>query len=91
MGFAGAAGIFEGIVMARVCQVTGKKPQVGHNVSHANNKTKRRFLPNLQYRRFWVESEKRWVRLRVSAAGLRMIDKVGIEAVLGDLRERGEI
>jgi large subunit ribosomal protein L28 len=77
--------------MARVCQVTGKKPQVGHNVSHANNKTKRRFLPNLQYRRFWVESEKRWVRLRVSAAGLRMIDKVGIEAVLGDLRERGEI
>jgi large subunit ribosomal protein L28 len=77
--------------MARVCQVTGKKPQVGHNVSHANNKTKRRFLPNLQYRRFWVESEKRWVRLRVSAAGLRMIDKVGIEAVLGDLRARGEI
>jgi large subunit ribosomal protein L28 len=77
--------------MARVCQVTGKKPQVGHNVSHANNKTKRRFLPNLQYRRFWVESEKRWVRLRVSSAGLRLIDKVGIETVLGDLRARGEI
>jgi large subunit ribosomal protein L28 len=79
------------IAMARVCQVTGKKPQVGHNVSHANNKTKRRFLPNLQYRRFWVESEKRWVRLRVSSAGLRLIDKVGIETVLGDLRARGEI
>ncbi|MGA8055323.1 MAG: 50S ribosomal protein L28 [Burkholderiales bacterium] len=77
--------------MARVCQVTGKKPQVGNNVSHANNRTKRRFLPNLQYRRFWVESEKRWVRLRVSTAGLRVIDKVGIEAVLTDLRARGEV
>ncbi len=77
--------------MARVCQVTGKKPQTGHNVSHANNKTKRRFLPNLQSRRFWVESENRWVRLRVSNAGLRMIDKVGIDAVLADLRARGEI
>jgi large subunit ribosomal protein L28 len=77
--------------MARVCQVTGKKPQSGHNVSHANNKTKRRFLPNLQYRKFWVESENRWVRLRVSNAGLRMIDKVGIDAVLADLRGRGEI
>jgi large subunit ribosomal protein L28 len=60
-------------------------------VSHANNKTKRRFLPNLHYRRFWVEAEKRWVRLRVSTAGLRVIDKKGIEAVLKDLRERGEI
>ena len=77
--------------MARVCQVTGKKPQTGHNVSHANNKTKRRFLPNLQYRRFWVESQKRWVSLRVSNAGLRVIDKKGIEAVLKELRERGEI
>ncbi len=77
--------------MARVCQVTGKKPQVGHHVSHANNKTKRRFLPSLQYHRFWVESEKRWVRLRITNAGLRLIDKKGIEAVLADLRERGEI
>lgn len=77
--------------MARVCQVTGKKPQVGNNVSHANNKTKRRFLPNLQYRRLWVESEKRWVRLRLSKAGLRLIDKKGIDAVLADLRARGEI
>lgn len=77
--------------MARVCQVTGKRPQTGNNVSHANNKTKRRFLPNLHYRRFWVESEKRWVRLRVSTAGLRVIDKKGIEVVLKDLRERGEI
>lgn len=76
--------------MARVCKVTGKRPMVGNNVSHANNKTKRRFLPNLQYRRFWVESENRWVRLRVSNAALRTIDKVGIEAVLADLRARGE-
>ncbi|MCF0253668.1 MAG: 50S ribosomal protein L28 [Duodenibacillus sp.] len=77
--------------MARVCQVTGKKPMVGHLVSHANNKTKRRFMPNLQYRRFWVESENRWVRLRLTTAGLRTIDKVGIDAVLADLRARGEI
>ena len=77
--------------MARVCQVTCKAPMVGNNVSHANNKTKRRFLPNLQYRRFWVESEKRWVRLRVSNAGLRTIDKVGIDTILVDLRARGEI
>jgi large subunit ribosomal protein L28 len=77
--------------MARVCQVTGKKPMLGNNVSHANNKTRRRFLPNLQYRRFWVESEKRWVSLRVSNAGLRMIDKKGIDAVLAELRRRGEI
>ena len=77
--------------MARVCQVTGKKPIVGNNVSHANNKTKRRFLPNLQSRRFWVESENRWVRLRVSTAGLRTIDKKGIDVVLADLRQRGEI
>ena len=77
--------------MARVCQITGKKPMTGHNVSHANNKTKRRFLPNLQYRRFWVESENRWVSLRVSNAGLRIIDKKGIDVVLADLRARGEI
>ena len=68
--------------MSRECEVTGKKPMVGNNVSHANNKTKRRFLPNLQNRRFWVEAENRWVRLRVSNAGLRIIDKLGIEAVL---------
>jgi len=77
--------------MARVCQVTGKKTTVGNNVSHANNRTKRRFLPNLQYRRFWIEDEKRWVRLRVSNAGLRTIDKKGIEVVLAELRARGEI
>ena len=77
--------------MARVCQVTGKGPMVGNNVSHANNKTKRRFLPNLQYRRFWVETENRFVRLRVSNAGLRLIDKKGIETVLADLRDRGEV
>ena len=75
--------------MARECEVTGKKPMSGNNVSHANNKTKRRFLPNLQNRRFWVESENRWVRLRVSNAGLRIIDKLGIEAVLADMRTRG--
>ena len=75
--------------MARVCEVTGKKPMSGNNVSHANNKTKRRVLPNLQNRRFWVESENRWVRLRLSNAGLRIIDKLGIEAVLADMRARG--
>lgn len=77
--------------MARVCQVTGKRPMVGNNVSHANNKTKRRFLPNLQSRRFWVESENRWIRLRVSTKAIRTIDKNGIESVLADLRARGEI
>jgi len=76
--------------MARVCQVTGKGPIVGNNVSHANNKTKRRFLPNLQYRKFWVESENRWVRLRVSTSALRTIDKNGIESVLAEMRARGE-
>lgn len=76
--------------MAKVCQVTGKAPMVGNNVSHANNKTKRRFLPNLQYRRIWVESEQRWVRLRITNAGLRLIEKVGIDTVLADLRARGE-
>ena len=77
--------------MARVCEVTGKRPMTGNNVSHANNKTKRRFLPNLQSRRFWVESENRWVRLRISNAALRLIDKVGIDQVVADLRKRGEI
>lgn len=76
--------------MARVCQVTGKHTITGNNVSHAHNKTRRKFLPNLHDRRFWVESENRWVKLRVSSAGLRVIDKKGIEAVLSDLRARGE-
>ena len=76
--------------MSRVCQVTGKRPQSGNNVSHANNKTRRRFLPNLHSHRFWVESENRWVRLRVSSKGMRIIDKVGIEQVLADMRDRGE-
>ena len=76
--------------MARVCQVTGKRPMVGNNVSHANNKTKRRFLPNLHVHRFWVPSERRWVRLRVSSQGMRIIDKKGIEAVLAEIRARGE-
>lgn len=76
--------------MSRVCQVTGKKPMSGNNVSHANNKTRRRFLPNLHVRRFWLENESRWVRLRVSSKGLRIIDKLGIEKVLEDIRARGE-
>jgi len=75
--------------MARVCQVTGKKPMSGNNVSHAQNKTRRRFLPNLQNRKFWVESENRWVNLRISNAALRTIDKKGIDAVLADLRSDG--
>ncbi|MCE5181150.1 MAG: 50S ribosomal protein L28 [Sulfuricella sp.] len=76
--------------MARVCKITGKKPMSGNNVSHANNRTKRRFLPNLQNRKFWVESENRWVSMRVSCAALRTIDKNGIDAVLAKLRARGE-
>ena len=76
--------------MARVCQVTGKGPMTGNNISHANNKTKRRFLPNLQRRRFWVESENRWVSLRLTNAALRTIDKNGIDAVLTDMRARGD-
>lgn len=76
--------------MARVCQVTGKRPTTGNNVSHANNKTRRRFLPNLHTHRFWLEGEKRWVRLRVSSKGMRIIDKRGIEAVVAELRSRGE-
>ncbi|HCN47128.1 50S ribosomal protein L28 [Pseudomonas sp. 148P] len=75
--------------MSRVCQVTGKGPVTGNNISHANNKTRRRFLPNLQHHRFWVESEKRFVRLRVSAKGMRIIDKRGIDAVLVDIRRNG--
>ena len=75
--------------MSKVCIVTGKRPVTGNNVSHANNKTKRRFLPNLHTHRFWVDSEKRWVKLRVSTKGLRIIDKKGIDSVLADLRGRG--
>lgn len=76
--------------MSRTCQVTGKKPMVGNTVSHANNKTKRRFLPNIHRHRFWVESEKRFVKLKVSTHGMRIIDKKGIDAVLADIRARGE-
>lgn len=76
--------------MSRVCQVTGKRPVAGNNVSHAKNHTRRRFLPNLHKHRFWLESEKRFVRLKVSAKGMRIIDKFGIEKVVGDLRARGE-
>jgi len=74
--------------MSRVCQVTGKRPMSGHNVSHSNRKTKRRFLPNLQWHRFWVPSEKRFIRLLVSTKGLRIIDKKGIEQVMADLKSR---
>ena len=76
--------------MSRVCQITGKRPVTGNNVSHANNKTKRRFLPNLQSKRFWLENEGRFVKLRVSMKGLRIIDKKGIDQVVADLRSRGE-
>ena len=76
--------------MARVCEITGKKPVTGHHVSHANNKTTRRFLPNLQRRRFWVESENRWISLRLSNVALRTIDKNGIDAVLAEMRARGD-
>jgi large subunit ribosomal protein L28 len=76
--------------MSRVCQVTGKRPQSGNNVSHANNRTRRRFLPNLQNKRFWLESEKRWVRLRVSQKAMRIIDKHGIEKIVTDLRAQGQ-
>ena len=75
--------------MSRICQVTGKRPMMGNNVSHANNKTRRRFLPNLHNRKFWVESENRWVKLRISNAGLRLIDKQGIDRVLAGLRASG--
>ena len=78
------------LAMSRVCQVTGKRPQSGNNVSHAHNKTRRRFLPNLHSKRFWLESEQRWVRLRVSHKGLRIIDKHGIEKVIADMRAQGQ-
>lgn len=76
--------------MSKVCQVTGKRPMSGNNVSHANNKTRRRFLPNLHTHRFWLESEGRFVKLKVSTKGLRTIDKLGIDKVVADLRARGE-
>ncbi len=75
--------------MSLVCQVTGKKPVAGNNVSHANNRTRRRFLPNLHTHKFWVESENRWVKLRVSTKGMRIIDKNGIDTVIADMRSRG--
>ncbi len=76
--------------MARVCQVTGKRPVTGNNVSHAHNKTRRRFLPNLHTHRFWLEDEKRYIKLRVSSKGMRIIDKKGISAVIAEMRARGE-
>ncbi|GAA6134536.1 50S ribosomal protein L28 [Oceaniserpentilla sp. 4NH20-0058] len=76
--------------MAKVCQVTGKRPVTGNNVSHAKNRTKRRFLPNLQTHRFWVESENRFVKLRITTKAMRIIDKKGIDTVLAELRARGE-
>jgi large subunit ribosomal protein L28 len=81
--------VMEGKNMSRVCQVTGKRPMTGNNVSHAHNKTRRRFLPNLHTHRFWVASENRWVKLRLSQKGMRMIDKLGIDTVLADMRKRG--
>lgn len=77
--------------MAKKCPVTRKKPLVGHNVSHANNKTKRRYLPNLQYKRFWLESQKRFIRIRVSTRGIRIIDKHGIEVVLKNIKLREQL
>jgi large subunit ribosomal protein L28 len=82
--------IFKVKLMSRVCQITGKRPITGNTVSHANNKRRRRFLPNLHTQRFWLEGEKRWVTLRVSTNGMRTIEKKGLEAVLADLRARGE-
>jgi large subunit ribosomal protein L28 len=76
--------------MSRICQITGKRPMSGNNVSHANNRTRRRFLPNIHTHRFWLESEKRYIKLRVSHKGLRTIDKLGLEKVVADLRARGE-
>ena len=75
--------------MSRVCQVTGKRPVTGNNVSHANNRTRRRFMPNIQSHRFWVESENKWIKLRVSTKGMRIIDKKGIDDVLANIRKRG--
>jgi large subunit ribosomal protein L28 len=76
--------------MTRECEVTGKRPVSGNNVSHANNRTRRRFLPNLHNRRFWVETENRWVSMRISSAALRTIDKLGIEAVIAKMRSDGK-
>ncbi|MCF6202054.1 MAG: 50S ribosomal protein L28 [Methylococcaceae bacterium] len=76
--------------MSKVCQVTGKRPVSGNNVSHANNRTKRRFNPNLHHHKFWVESENRWIRLRLSTKGMRIIDKKGIDVVLADIRKSGQ-
>ncbi len=76
--------------MAKVCVVTGKRPMFGNNVSHANNKTRRRFEPNLQKKRFWIPSEKRWIRMRVSAKAIKIIYNKGIESVLADMRRRGQ-
>ena len=76
--------------MSKICQITGKRPMSGNNVSHAHNKTRRRFLPNLQNKRFWLEKENRFIRLRVSQKGLRIIDKHGLEKVLADMRAEGQ-
>jgi len=76
--------------MSKVCQVTGKRPMSGNNVSHAKNRTRRRFEPNLHSHRFWIEDEKRFVKLRLSAKGIRIVDKLGIKNVLADIRKRGE-
>jgi large subunit ribosomal protein L28 len=84
-----AVPVFEDQVMSKVCQVTGKRPMSGNTVSHANNRTRRRFLPNLHQQRFWLESEKRWVSLRVSGNGMRTIDKKGLEVVVAELRAQG--
>ena len=75
--------------MSKICQVTGKRPMTGNNVSHAQNKNKRRFMPNLRFHRFWVDSENRYVRLRVSSKGMKIIDKKGIDEVLKDVRASG--
>jgi large subunit ribosomal protein L28 len=82
--------MIRGKAMSKVCQVTGKKPMSGNNVSHAKNRTRRRFEPNLHSHRFWIEEEKRFIKLRLSAKGMRIIDKLGIQQVLSDMRKRGE-
>ena len=90
MGCHGTTEAVEKLIMAKVCVVTGKKPMSGNNVSHANNKTRRRFEPNLQYKRFWLPSEKRWVRMRVSAKAIKIINKKGIESVVAQMRKQGK-
>jgi large subunit ribosomal protein L28 len=82
--------IFKDLTMSRVCQVTGKRPVSGNTVSHANNRKRRRFLPNLHTQRFWLEGEKRWISLRLSTNALRTVEKNGIDAVIAKLRARGE-